>query len=233
MADTATLKVEMRERTGKGGARATRRAGMVPGIIYGTGYDSVPIAIDGKQLGLEYRRGGFFTRLYDVAVGKDKMRVLPRDVQVHPVTDAPLHIDLMRLTADAQINVDVAVRFLNDEESPGLKRGGVLNVVRHTIELVCRADSIPEIIEIDLTGTEIGDSIHISAVSLPDGVTPAITDRDFTVATVAAPTVIRDEAAEAAEGEEGEEGEEIDGEGAELAEGEEGAEGETKAESDE
>jgi len=123
------------------------------------------------------------------------------------------------LTADSRVNVDVPVLFINEEGSPGLKRGGVLNVVRHTIELLCRADSIPEMIEFDLTGTEIGDSIHISAVSLPDGVNPTITDRDFTVATVASPTVVRDEAAE---------DEEL--EGVEGEEAVEGAEGEPKAE---
>ncbi len=207
MADIASLSAAARPGTGKGAARAVRRQGRVPGVVYGSDKDPVSVSLDGKELGIEYHRAGFFSRLYDLSIDGQAERVLPREVQIHPVTDVPLHIDFLRLTADTRVNVEVPVVFINDEESPGLKRGGVLNVVRHTVELLCRADSIPEVIEFDLTGTEIGDSIHISAVSLPDGVSPTITDRDFTVATVASPTVVRDEAAEdeeleAVEGEE-------------------------------
>ncbi len=224
MADIASLSAVARRGNGKGAARAVRRQGRVPGVVYGSDKDPVSVSLDGKELGVEYHRAGFFSRLYDLSIDGQAERVLPREVQIHPVTDVPLHIDFLRLTADSRVNVDVPVVFVNDEESPGLKRGGVLNVVRHTIELLCRADSIPEVIEFDLTGTEIGDSIHISAVTLPDGVNPAITDRDFTVATVASPTVVRDEAAEEAEAED----EEL--EGVEGEEAVEGAEGEPRAE---
>ncbi len=220
MADVSSMSAQPRQAVGKGAARAARRAGLVPGVIYGTGVDTVSVAIDSKTFSIEYGKGGFFSRLYELDLEGEKMRVLPRDVQVHPVTDSPLHVDFLRLTADSRINVDVAVQFINDEESPGIKRGGVLNVVRHTIELNCRADSIPESITVDLTGLDIGGSVHISHIELPEGVTPTITDRDFTVATVAAPTVVEEETPETEEDEEGLAAE-ADGE---TPAGEEGAE---------
>ncbi len=221
MADVSSMSAEPRQAVGKGAARAARRAGLIPGVIYGTGQETVSVALDAKTFSLEYGRGGFFSRLYELELSGEKMRVLPRDVQVHPVTDNPLHVDFLRLTADSRINVEVAVQFINDEESPGIKRGGVLNVVRHTVELNCRADSIPESITVDLTGLDIGASVHISQIDLPEGVTPTITDRDFTVATVAAPTVVEEE--EKPE-EEGEEGLALEGEGEGAAEGEAAAE---------
>jgi large subunit ribosomal protein L25 len=219
MADINSMSAEPRQAVGTGAARAARRAGLVPGVIYGTGQETVPVAIDAKTFMLEYGKGGFFSRLYELELAGEKMRVLPRDVQVHPISDSPLHVDFLRLTAESRINVEVAVQFVNDEESPGIKRGGVLNVVRHTVEFNCRADSIPEAIIVDLTGLDIGASVHISHIDLPDGVTPTITDRDFTVATIAAPTVVEEEEKPAAEGEEGLELE-GEGEGAVAAEGE-------------
>lgn len=228
MADIASMSAEARESTGKGAARAARRLGRVLGVVYGSDKQPISISLDGRELGTEFGRGGFFSRLYDLSIGKEIVRVLPREVQLHPVSDKPLHVDFLRLTGDTRVSVDVAVSFLNEEESPGLKRGGVLNVVRHTVELVCRADSIPEIIEIDLTGYEIGDSIHISAVELPEGVDPAISDRDFTIATVAAPTVIVDEAAA-----EEEEEEVLEGEAAEAAAEEAAPEGEAETPTEE
>jgi len=216
MADVSSMSAEPRQAFGKGAARAARRAGLVPGVIYGTGLDTVSVAIDAKTFLLEYGKGGFFSRLYELELAGEKMRVLPRDVQLHPVSDNPLHVDFLRLTADSRINVEVVVQFINDEESPGIKRGGVLNVVRHMVELNCRADSIPESITVDLTGLDIGASVHISHIDLPDGVTPTITDRDFTVATVAAPTVVEEEEKPA---EEDEEGLAVDGEGAVEGEG--------------
>ncbi len=202
MAEIAGMAAQRRTAIGTGAARACRRTGNVPGIVYGTSEAPMAIAIDQKTFSLAFRDPGFFSRLYDLDVDGTKVRALPRDVQVHPVKDTPLHVDFLRLTADSRVNVEVAVHFANEEAAPGLKRGGVLNIVRHTVELNCRADSIPEAIEIDLTGHDIGDSIHISAVALPDGVQPTITDRDFTIATVAAPTVVH-EAEETAEEEEG------------------------------
>lgn len=221
MADVAALKAEPRQAGAKGAVRALRRDGRVPAIVYGRARAPVAISIDGKALHREYARGGFFSRLYDLALDGDKVRVLAREVQLHPVSDAPLHVDFLHLTAETEVTVDVRVAFRNEEASPGLKRGGVLNVVRHTVALQCRADSIPELIEIDLAGLDIGDSVHISAVSLAEAVRPVISDRDFTIATIAAPTVmIEEEAEEEAEGEEGEEGVAAEGEEGAVPEGE-------------
>ena len=196
MAETATLEAAPREVRGKGGARAVRRAGRIPAIIYGGG-EPVAVSVDRHDLMQEYGRGGFFSRLFALGIGGESLRVLPRDVQLHPVTDAPLHIDFLRLAAATRVDVEVAVRFVNEEEAPGLRRGGVLNVVRRAVGLNCRADSIPEALTVDLDGLEIGDSVHISHVTLPEGVHPAIRDRDFTIATIAAPTVMAAAADEA------------------------------------
>jgi large subunit ribosomal protein L25 len=203
--------------------------------VYGSGEDPQNVDIDIQVLAREVDKGGFENRLVDLDVGGKKVRVLPRDVQIHPVTDVPIHVDFMRLAAGAEVRVNVRVVFINEEDCPGIKRGGLVNVVRHTIEMVCRVDAIPESVECDLTDLEIGDSVHISAVQLPEGVRPVISDRDFTIATIAAPTVVKEEAAEAAaaalaeaelaelEGEEGLEGEATEGEG--EGEGEGAAEG--------
>ncbi|WP_193367428.1 50S ribosomal protein L25/general stress protein Ctc [Pelagibius marinus] len=205
MADVVDFPAASRERAGKGPARAARRAGQVPGVIYGAKKDPTLISVEERLLNKLLHQGGFFSTLFDVKMDGKSERVLARDVQFDPVTDFPVHIDFLRVSAATSVNVEVAVHFINEEECPGLKEGGVLNVVRHEIELACRADAIPSQIEIDLTGLQIGDGVHISMVKLPDGVVPTITDRDFTIATIAAPTVVRDEAAEeqeaAAEGE--------------------------------
>ncbi len=226
MSDTIALPAEPRERVGKGAARAVRRAGRVPAVIYGDRKDPLTISLDPRDVDRELHRPGFFATLYDVEVGGKKHRVLPRDVQLDPVSDRTVHVDFLRVAQDTEVTVNVPVNFVNEEESPGLKRGGVLNIVRHEIEFSCRADAIPQQIELDLTGLEIGDSVHISMVQLPDGVTPTITDRDFTIATVAAPSAVKAEAAEeqaaAAEGEEGEapvgEEAEVEGESEEAKE---------------
>jgi len=200
--------------------------------VYGSGEDPQNVDIDIQVLAREVDKGGFENRLVDLDVGGKKVRVLPRDVQIHPVTDVPIHVDFMRLAAGAEVRVNVRVVFINEEDCPGIKRGGLVNVVRHTIEMVCRVDAIPESVECDLTDLEIGDSVHISAIQLPEGVRPVISDRDFTIATIAAPTVVKEEAAEAAaaaaeaeltelEGEEGLEGEATEGEGEGAAEGDE------------
>ena len=188
MADIIKLAAEIRERAGKGAARATRREGRVPAVIYGNKFDPIMISIDPIELRREMVQPGFFGRVLEIAVGKDKHQVLARDVQFHPVTDRPLHVDFLRFSADTRVNVDVEVVFINEEASPGIKRGGVLNVVRREVELVCSPASIPNQLVADLTGLEIGDSLHISAIALPEGVEPTITDRDFTVATIAAPS---------------------------------------------
>ena len=222
MSDQAVIDAAPREARGKGGARALRRGGRTPAIVYGGGGEPLCISLDHTMLERELNRRGFFARLYDLKLGDDTIRVLPRDVQVDPVSDAPLHIDFIRYVAGATMAVSVEVIFEGQEESEGLKRGGVLNIVRHEVELVCPIEAIPEHIVADVAGREIGDSIHISDIDLPEGVTPAIADRDFTIATIAAPTI----SVEPEEDEEGEEGEELeDGEEA-AAEGEEAPEGE-------
>ncbi len=223
MAEVSIIAAERRERAGKGPARAARRAGRVPGVIYGAKKDPAMVTLDPRELDRELNTGGFMATIYDVQIEQDKERVLPRDVQFDPVTDRPIHVDFLRVSATTSVTVQVPVNFLNEEECPGLKRGGLLNVVRHEIEMICRADAIPSAVEVDLTGLDIGDSIHISMISLPDGVAPTITDRDFTVATIAAPTVVQ-EAEEAEEGEELEEG--VVGEGAPEEGAEEKPEGE-------
>ncbi len=214
MSDIRVIPAQLRERAGKGAARAVRNTGYVPGVIYGNKQDPVSISIELGVLEKEINQPGVFARLFDVEVGGNKHRTLLRDLQVHPVTDKAMHVDFLRLSADATINVEIPVVFENEDQSPGLGRGGVLNVVRHTVEVICKPEDIPEQIVCDLSGLEIGDSFHISAVALPDGVTPSIDDRDFTIATIAAPTVVAEEAAE--EAAEGEEAEAVEGEEAEA-----------------
>lgn len=208
MAEASTLAVTARERAGKGAARAERRAGRIPAVIYGGKADPVMISVEPRDLQRELGAGQLFSTVYTLDVGGKSERVLPRDVQFHPVTDRAQHVDFLRVTANTKLAVEVPCNFMNEDDSPGLRRGGVLNVVRHAIEFICRVDDIPSQIDIDLGGLEIGDGVHISMVTLPDGVEPTITDRDFTIATIAAPTVVaEEEAAEDAEGEDGEGGE--------------------------
>jgi large subunit ribosomal protein L25 len=187
MADTV-FTAERRERAGKGAARAVRRAGLVPGVIYGAKKAPDLVAFKPTELLPELNKSAFFTNLYDVKLDGSSERVLVRDVQFDPVSDRPVHVDFMRVEPNTRVTVNVPVIFENEAASPGIKRGGVLNIARHGIELVCLATQIPHEIRVDLTGLDIGDSVHISAVKLPDGVRPTITARDFTVASVAAPT---------------------------------------------
>lgn len=182
------LKAVARERVGKGGARAVRREGRVPAIIYGSGGE-MPIALDGNEMRQLIFAGHFLTTVFEVDVAGDRTRVIPRDYQLDPVKDLPLHIDFMRLAEGQTLTVEVPVHFIGQEESPGLKRGGTLNVVRHTVELVVPSDAIPAAIEADLAGLNMGDSLHISAVKLPEGVRSLI-DRDFTLATIAVPAAL-------------------------------------------
>ena len=195
MSDITVLAAAARERVGKGSAREARRQGQIPAVIYGDKKAPASITIEQKVLVRYLETGGFFNTLFDIELDGKLNRVLPRDVQLHPVTDAPEHIDFLRVTSTTRISVEVPVEFLNEEESPGLKTGGVLNVVRYNVEVSCTPDLIPTSLVLNLSGAEIGDSLHISAVSLPEGVTPTITDRDFTIATIAAPTVVKEETA--------------------------------------
>lgn len=179
------IEATARPRAGKGAARAVRREGKVPAVIYGDKKEPETIALDFPTLSKLLNRGGFLSSVFNIKVDGRSNRVLPRDIQYDPVKDHPIHVDFQRVPGDGTIRVAVPVAFLNEDTSPGLKRGGVLNIVRHEVEVNCPADAIPAQLEIDLGEADIGDSIHISAVSLPNGVTPTITDRDFTVVTIA------------------------------------------------
>jgi large subunit ribosomal protein L25 len=179
------LTVEKRERLGTGGARATRNAELIPGVLYGGTRGSIPIEIKAKDVLMAIRSGKFLSHMVEIDHRGERQPVIPRAVQFHPVTDLPIHVDLYRVEENAEIAIDVVVHFKNHDASPGLKRGGVLNIVRHTIKLKCKANKIPEEIVVDLTGLDIGDSVHISKVQLPEGARPVIRDRDFTVVTVA------------------------------------------------
>ena len=207
MSDQLTLSAEARERAGKGASRALRREGRVPAVIYGGKEEPQTIHVEEKALVKALMTGFFMNSIIMVEVGGKKIRTLPKDVAFHPVTERPEHVDFFRLAKDATVTVAVPVRFENEEASPGLKKGGVLNVVRHELELVCDADAIPDEIVIDVTGTEVGDSIHISAVTLPKGSASAITDRDFTIATIVAPSALKSEEGDTTKEGEAEEGE--------------------------
>ena len=184
MSDQLTLSAETRERAGKGASRAGRREGRVPAGIYGQNKEPGQIHVEEKALVKALSDGDFMNTVVMIDVGGEATRTLPKDVQFHPVTDRPLHVDFFRIGEHSTVTVEVPIRFTGEEESRGLKRGGVLNAVRHEIELICDAAEIPDEVVIDLSGYDIGDSIHISQVTLPKGTKAAITDRDFTVATI-------------------------------------------------
>jgi len=226
MAEVISLPALAKERAGKGAARAIRLEGRVPAVIYGGKIDTTMLSLDTRDVKREYMRGGFYSRLIDVDIeGGKTERVLPREVQLHPVTDVPLHVDFLRLVKGVKVRLSIGVNFTDEEESPGLKRGGILNIVRHEIEFLCPADAIPDGITVSLDGMDINDSLHIEDIKLPDGVKPTITDRNFTIATIAPPLaeIVEEVEGEDVEGEEGFEGEE-------GVEGEEGAEGDGDSE---
>jgi large subunit ribosomal protein L25 len=185
MAQVSEIKAFVRASAGTGGARATRREAKVPAIIYGDGRAPESVAVASNELVNIMNRGRFLSSLVDLEIDGTKVRVIPREVQLDPVHDLPLHVDFQRVSPGARIRVNVPVRFVNEAASPGLKRGGVLNIVRHEIEVTCPADAIPDHFEFSLEGMEIGRSLHISAITLPEGVRPTIQNRDFTVATIA------------------------------------------------
>ncbi len=194
MSTSYELKAETRERVGKGSARAIRREGKIPAVIYGDKQPPLAIVVSYKDIFYKIHGGGFMTTVATIDVDGKKIRVLPKDYQLDTVRDFPMHVDFLRVSAKSEVTVNVPVHFINEEKSPGLKRGGVLNVVRHDVEFVCPADSIPDSITVDLEGTEIGDVIHISSIKLPKGVKPVIADRDFTVATVAGSAAAKSDA---------------------------------------
>ena len=199
MSDALTLPAEARERAGKGASRHLRREGRVPAVIYGGKEEPVMIHVEAKELVRQLMTGHFMNSIVEIDLGGKSIRTLPKDVALDPVRDTPIHVDFLRLAKGGKIDVSVPVVFRNEEQSPGLKKGGVLNVVRHELELVCENDKIPSEIEIDVTGKDVGDSIHISEVTLPEGSESAITDRDFTIATLVAPSALK--RSESAEGE--------------------------------
>ena len=208
MSDTLTLSAQTRERAGKGASRALRLEGRVPAVVYGNKQEPLSITLEEKVLIKAMANGHFMNTVVMIDGVGQAIRTLPKDVQFHPVTDRPLHVDFLRISEHTKVHVNVPVHFSNEEQSPGIKRGGVLNIVRHELELVCDAAEIPDQIEISLAGLEVGAAIHISAVSLPQGAESAITDRDFTIATIVAPSALKssegDGDAAAPEGEAGE-----------------------------
>ena len=187
MSDITQIDATMRSRVGKGSARAARRAGKIPAVIYGDKQAPLSIEMEARVVRKVIHEPGIFGRLLNININGKSNTVLTRDIQMHPVSDEPLHMDMLRVGASSTVSVAVPVEFINHELSPGLKIGGVLNVVRFEVELSCPAGDIPEKITVDLDGIKIGDSIHISAIPLPEGATPTITDRDFTVATLQSP----------------------------------------------
>jgi len=220
MSQSNVISAMTRDRAGKGAARAVRREGRVPAVIYGDKKNPASISLEPRELRKHLNTGHFFSTVYSVDIdGAGSERVLPRDVQFHPVNGRALHVDFLRVTKATRTNVNVQCVFINEDMSPGIKRGGLLNIVRHEVEVVCGVDDIPDEFVFDLTGLDIGDSLHISAITMPEGVAPTITDRDFTVATIAA-ALLKEEEEEV----EGAEEEELEGEEGEAAEGEEAGE---------
>ncbi|RDE08789.1 50S ribosomal protein L25/general stress protein Ctc [Pelagibacterium lacus] len=205
MSMSVELKASVRDRVGKGAARELRRQGLVPAVIYGDKKAPLSVSVSYKDTFRKIHDGGFLSRVIEIEVDGEKHRVIPKAYQLEPVRDFLVHVDFLRVGKNATLIVDVPVHFVNEEKSPGLKKGGVLNVVRHAVEVSAPANAIPENLVVDLSGTEVGDAIHISAVTLPKDVVPTITDRDFTIATIAAPSALR--SSEGAEGsaDEGEE----------------------------
>ncbi len=196
MSTAITLNASARTLSGTGGARAVRVSGMVPGIVYGNNKDPEMISMDPKALMTECLQPGFFSRLYSVSIDGKEQEVLAKAVQFHPVTDRPIHVDFMRISKGAKVHVFVPIVFVNEDKAPGIKRGGVLNIVHHNLELICPAQSIPEKLTVDLTGRDINQTIHLESLDLPDGVVAAHPDRDNTIATIVAPTVMEEAAEE-------------------------------------
>ena len=181
------LKAEARERVGKGSARELRRNGLIPAVIYGDKQPPISITLNTNDVTKRIHAGGFMTTIVTIDIGGNKVKVLPKDYQLDPVRDFTMHVDFLRVSGNTQVTVEIPVHFVNEDKSPGIKVGGVVNIVRHEVEVHCPADAIPEAFTVDLTGAKIGDSIHISQITLPKGVVPVITDRDFTIATIIAP----------------------------------------------
>lgn len=192
MANGYTLEATTRDRVGKGAARALRREGLIPAVIYGDKQPALPISIPVKETTMALHKGGFLTHIATVEVEGKKHQVIAKDYQLHPVRDELLHVDFLRVSKNTTLTIELPVHFLNEETCPGIKKGGVLNIVRHTVEVTVPATNIPEALELDLAKAQLGDSLHISAVTLQEGCVPTITDRDFTIATIAAPAGLKE-----------------------------------------
>ncbi len=192
MGTTYELSATVREKVGKGAARSVRRQDRIPAVIYGGNQPPVAISLPWREVSQRIHGGGFYTTVAEIAVNGEKIRTLPRDFQIDPMTERPVHVDFLRVTAGSTVTVEVPVQFINESQAPGIRRGGVLNVVRHRVELIVPVDSIPEKIVADLNGLDINDSLHISAIPLPEGVKRTIA-RDFTIATIAAPAGVKEE----------------------------------------
>lgn len=219
MSDVTELKAQPREKSGKGAARALRRTAMVPGVIYGDKKDPVSIALPYKELALLINKGGFLNTVVSLDIDGNQHRVLPKAVQQDPVRDFFTHVDFLRIGKNTKVVVEIPVHYINEEECPGIQRGGVLNVVRYTLEVSCSANAIPEYFEVDLTGLEIEDVVHASKITLPEGVELTVTDRDPTMCSIAAPTVAEETEEADEEALEGEEEATADG-AAEAGDGE-------------
>lgn len=198
MANATELSAQARDRVGKGAARALRREGLIPAVIYGDSKPPVTVSISYKDAHHRIYAGGFLSHVITLDVDGQKHRVIPRDYQLDPVKDFPMHVDFLRVGANTRLNVQVHVDFINQLESPGLKRGGVLNIVHHTVDLSCPAEQIPDHITVDLTGLDIGDTVHISSIKLPEGVSVHTHEDDLTIATIVAPSALKSEDADAA-----------------------------------
>ena len=199
MGQTYELSATVREKVGKGAARSLRRQGIIPAVIYGGNQSPIAINLPLREVSFKIHGGGFYTTVATIDVAGEKVRVLPRDFQIDPLTEKPMHVDFMRVTAGSTVTIEVPVQFINESAAPGIRRGGVLNIVRHRISVVAPVDAIPEKIIADLTGLDITDSLHISKIQLPEGIRPTIRDRDFTIATIAAPAAVKEEIKAAAE----------------------------------
>ncbi len=191
MSDQLTLSAETRDRAGKGASRELRRQNRVPAVIYGNKQEPELIHVEEKALIKLLMTGHFSNSVVEIELGGKKQITIPKDVAFNPVSDRPTHVDFLRIVKGAKVDIEVPVVFINEDASPGLKRGGVLNIVRHELELICENDKIPDDIQIDVAGFDIGDSIHISHVKLPKGSESKITDRDFTIATIVAPSALK------------------------------------------
>ena len=209
MSQDLQIIVSKRENSGTGSSRSIRKEKKVPGIIYGDKKDPIPVALDEKTLKIKIQDPTFFSKQCEVKFNDEIIKVLPKDLQLHPVKESILHIDFLRIGENTTVTLFVPVKFINENNCPGMKQGGVLNVVRREVELITLVSKIPESLEANLDGLEIGDSIHISSINLENGVKPVISDRDFTIATIAPPTVMKIEEEKPVEAEDGVEGAEV------------------------